>query len=266
VFDLDAYLGRIGLAGRPGLADLHLAHAVSIPFEGLDPYLGLPVSLDPDAIAEKLLTRRRGGYCFEQNLLLAAALGALGLEVELFLGRVLAGARPGETRPRTHLMLKVVDGLGVWHADVGFGSGTLLEPIPWGPGAEHLQSGWRFRVIEREHEWVTQTLEQGEWLDLYTFIPVPVPRIDVEMSNWWTSTHPESRFRTGLLVSRQWADGRRLVLSDWGELALVERTPEVTSTTPLAREQIPSILAERFELPGFSVLPDGSLAPGAPAK
>jgi N-hydroxyarylamine O-acetyltransferase len=93
VSDLAAYLERIGLGEGADLADVHRAHAVSIPFEGLDPYVGLPVSLEPGAIAEKLVIRRRGGYCFEQNLLLSAALEALGFEVELFLARVVLGAQ-----------------------------------------------------------------------------------------------------------------------------------------------------------------------------
>ncbi len=44
--------------------------------------------------------------------------------------------------------------------------------------------------------------------------------VDIEMNNWWTATFPESPFVAGFLVSRQWADGRRLILSDWGELTL----------------------------------------------
>ena len=78
MLDLDAYLERIGLTGRPSLAQLHRAHLTSIPFENLDPHQGLPVSLEPGDLERKLVTERRGGYCFEQNLLLKAALEALG--------------------------------------------------------------------------------------------------------------------------------------------------------------------------------------------
>ncbi|MGO9488595.1 MAG: arylamine N-acetyltransferase family protein [Solirubrobacteraceae bacterium] len=261
IFELEAYLERIGLSGRPGLAEVHRAHSTSIPFEGLDPHLGRRVALGGEELAQKLVERRRGGYCFEQNLLLKAALEALGLRVELFLARVLLGVRPGESRGRTHLLLRVTDGDGQsWHADVGFGGGTLLEPLPWGPGGEREQSGWRFRVLERPPEWILQTLEGDAWIDVYAFLPIPVLAIDVELSNWWTSTHPGSPFVTGFLVSRQWPDGRRLILSDWGELALLERTPAGTVSTPLPRERVPELLQERFELPGFALGPDGRLA------
>jgi N-hydroxyarylamine O-acetyltransferase len=259
VFDLGAYLRRIGLRDRPALADVHRAHATTIPFEGLGPHVGEPVPLDPSRLAEKLVERRRGGYCFEQNLLLKAALEALGMEVETYLARVMIGLRPGEMRGRTHLLLRVGEQGRDWHADVGFGSGTLLEPLPWGPGEEHEQAGWRFRVIEREPESILQTIDEGEWVDLYGFLPQPATAADIEMSNWWTATHPDSRFVSGFLVSRQWLDGRRLILSDWGELALLERTPATASSIPVERAEVPALLAERFELDGFTAGPDGRL-------
>jgi N-hydroxyarylamine O-acetyltransferase len=156
VFDLDAYLDRIGLAGRPTLAEMHRAHATSIPFENLDPRRGVPVSLALEDLQQKLVAERRGGYCFEQNLLFKGALEAVGARVEPLLARVRVGAEPGVTRPRSHLLLRVeLDG-GCWHADVGFGMGTPLEPLPFGPGSEHEQSGWRFRVAADGEELVLQ--------------------------------------------------------------------------------------------------------------
>jgi N-hydroxyarylamine O-acetyltransferase len=65
----------------------HRAHLTSIPFENLDPWSGRPVSLDLVDVERKLVAERQGGYCFEQNLLLAAALEQLGYEVELLLAR-----------------------------------------------------------------------------------------------------------------------------------------------------------------------------------
>jgi N-hydroxyarylamine O-acetyltransferase len=268
MFDLDAYLSRIGLSGRPLLADVHVAHATMIPFEGFDSHMGIAPRLGAEELVEKLVHRRRGGYCYEQNLLLKAALQALGYQVDPYLARVMIGLAPGASRPPTHLLLRVrggpegggsesgADGVAEergWHVDVGFGSGTLLEPLPWGPGEEHEQSGWRFRVVERSPQWVLQTVNAGEWTDIYGFLPVPVPEVDIEMSNWWTATHPESSFVTGFLATRQWRDGRRLILTDWGELTLIERTAAETVSTPVTREQVPRLLAERLELPGFEL-------------
>jgi N-hydroxyarylamine O-acetyltransferase len=259
VFDLDAYLARIGLQGRPSVAEVHRAHITSIPFENLDPHCGLPVSLAIEDLERKLVAQRRGGYCFEQNLLLKAGLEALGAEVDLFLARVRLGAPLGATRPRSHLLLRVRADGSEWHADVGFGIGSLLEPLPFGAGAEHQQSGWRFRVIEEERELVLQTAQGDEWVDVYGFLAHPVPFVDLETSNWFTSTHPRSPFVTGLRVSGQADDGTRTLLSDWNELALTEQTPTGTTVTPVERDAVPGLLATRFALPGYAVSADGHL-------
>jgi len=270
VFDLDAYLERIGLNGRPSIAQVHRAHLTSIPFENLDPHQGLPVSLEVEDLERKLVTERRGGYCFEQNLLLKAALEALGAEVDMFLARMrlpkpgdtraspFRPAKPSVVRPRSHLVLRVSENGASWHADVGFARG-ILEPIPFGPGPTQEQSGWSFRVVEDGSELVLQKLAGDEWVDVYGFLPQPVPLIDVETSNWWTSTHPRSLFVTGLIVGVRGNDGTGTLLCDWSELSLSEQTPAGTSVTPLEREAIPELLATRFSLPGFALAADGRL-------
>jgi len=258
VFDLDAYLERIGLDRRPSVAQVHRAHLTSIPFENLDPHRGLPVPLDVEDLERKLVSERRGGYCFEQNLLLKAALEALGAEVDMFLARMRLGTKPGVVRPRSHLVLRVSENGASWHADVGFTRG-VLEPIPFGPGPTQEQSGWSFRVIEDGSELVLQKLVGEEWGDVYGFLPQPVPFIDVETSNWWTSTHPCSLFVTGLIVGVRGDDGSGTLLCDWSELSLSEETPAGTSVTPLEREAVPELLAARFSLPGFTLAADGRL-------
>jgi N-hydroxyarylamine O-acetyltransferase len=254
---LEPYLERVGVHGTPTLAQLHRAHVVAIPFENLDPHRGVPVSLELDALERKLIAQRRGGYCFENNLLLAAALRALGAEVEPMLARVRVGRPPGVPRPRTHLVLRVRDGRGVWLADVGFGSGTLLEPIPFGPGGVHEQSGWRVRLIHEGAEHVLQTQTEAGWSDLYGFVPEPVPAVDIETSNWFTSTYPRSPFVTGLIVTRHAADGSLMSLSDWSGLALTEQTPTRTVVTHPSLRDVPDLLADRFGLPGFTLSADG---------
>ena len=259
MFDLDAYLARIGLEGRPSVAEVHRAHVTSIPFENLDPYCGIPVSLALDDLERKLVVHRRGGYCFEQNLLLKAALEALGAEVDTFLARVRAGAPAAATRPRTHLVLRVRAEGGGWLADVGFGLGSLLEPIPFGAGGEHLQSGWRFRLVEEGAELVLQEAAGDEWLDLYGFVPQPVPLVDLETSNWFTSTYPRSPFVTGLIVGAHADDGSRAMLRNWDGLALKEQTPGRTTFTPVAQEAVPELLASRFGLTGYALNAEGRL-------
>src|SRR5262249_30167187 len=143
--DLDAYLSRIGYAGpreptADVLRDVHFAHACSVPFENLDIQLGRPILLDLPSVQDKLVRRKRGGYCFEQNTLLAAVLELLGFEVTAFAARVRLGA--ASLLPRTHMVLRVRAGAEYFLADVGFGAETILSPQPWILGSE-LEAGHR---------------------------------------------------------------------------------------------------------------------------
>ncbi|MFZ0385420.1 MAG: arylamine N-acetyltransferase [Solirubrobacteraceae bacterium] len=270
MFELPPYLERIGLVavaatpgGPPGadaatLRDLHRAHVISIPFENLDPLRGAPASVELGDLQRKLVRERRGGFCFEHNTLLAAALVTLGYEVEPMLGRV--GFRQSPERARSHMLLRVRDiAGGVWHADVGFGAGkrtgTLLEPIPFGPGGEYEQSGWRYKVEPYGSELVLMAQSSGSWSDMYSFVPEPVPQIDIETSNWFASTHPRSIFTRSLIIASH-AGGSRSVLSDdEGALTLLSRTPTEQTVTGVERAAIPSLLAQRFGLPGWTLDP-----------
>jgi N-hydroxyarylamine O-acetyltransferase len=276
MFELRAYLERIGAVERIGLTagagppvadgvalrELHRAHVTAIPFENLDPLRGVPTSLELDDLQRKLVRQRRGGFCFEHNSLLAAALVALGYEVEPLLGRV--GFRESTARARSHLLLRVRDVAGeVWHADVGFGagerSGTLLEPIPFGPGGEYEQSGWRYKVESYGSELVLMAQSNGSWSDMYSFVPEPVPQIDIETSNWFAATHPGSIFTRSLVIASH-AGGRRSILSDSsGALTLISRTPAEQTVSAVERASIPSLLAQRFELPGWTLDPGTGL-------
>src|SRR5690349_12520297 len=122
-FDLDAYFARIGYGGpaRPDLqtlAALNARHVDAIPFESLNPLAGLPVKLDLASLQAKMVQRRRGGYCFEQNHLFRAALEAIGFAVTGLGGRVVWMSPPGAPLgARGHMLLKVdLDG-APWLAD-----------------------------------------------------------------------------------------------------------------------------------------------------
>jgi N-hydroxyarylamine O-acetyltransferase len=257
--DLDAYLRRIGLEGEPTVAQIHRAHATTIPFENLDPQRGLAPSLGLDDLERKLVRERRGGYCFEHNLLLTGALRELGCEVDWLLARVRMGAAEGQVRPRSHLVLRVRKGGEDWLADVGFGMGTLLEPLPFAIGAVEDQAGWRVRLRRDGAELVLQAAEGEEWSDLYGFLEDPVPLVDIEVGNWWTATHPGSPFVSGLIVATQDGQGSRTSLSDWNGLALSEQTPTTRTSTPVERVEVPALLATHFGLDGFALHPSGRL-------
>jgi N-hydroxyarylamine O-acetyltransferase len=262
MLDFDAYLERIGLASvdSPTWQAIHRAHVTSIPFENLDSHRGVTVSLDQQELERKMVLERRGGYCFEHNLLLASALEHLGLQVEPMLARVRVGGAPRETRPAGHLVLRVTDTGGEqWQADVGFGLGTLLDPIPFGPAPDTVyeQSGWNYRVVEDGSELVLQTRGPDGWSDVYGFVPIRVPRIDIEVSNWWICTNPRSPFVFGLIASINHADGRREAISDWsGPLQAMVMTPDGIESSEQPRTVIPDKL-QQFGLPGFQLGENG---------
>ncbi|MGH8995864.1 MAG: arylamine N-acetyltransferase family protein [Acidimicrobiales bacterium] len=246
--DLDSYLARIGLHGRPDWPAIHRAHATSIPFENLDPATGTAVSLDVDRLEDKLVARRRGGYCFEHNLLLKAALKSVGIhDVTPMLARVRQGGN-SRPRPRSHLILRVVVDGAAWHADVGFGGDTLLDPIPFGAGAEVEQSGWRYRTVEDGPEVVLQTWREGAWIDLYGFVPEPAEPIDIDVANWYTCTNPRSPFVSGIFVATQRPGIRLTLMAAHGEARLTERTPQTASVRQVGLDDIASTLAAAFGL------------------
>lgn len=267
-FDLAAYLSRIGLSSgglnagtitAPQLAMIHRAHTQSIPFENLDPHGGHPVSLQLGDLQAKLVTAGRGGYCFEQNLLLRAALEALGLEVRTYVARVRWGAPPGSVRGRTHLLLRVILDGRSWHADVGFGAATLSEPIPWGAGGPHEQAGWRFRVVRECELLVLQTEQDGAWSDMYAFELTPAPQVDLEVGNWFSCTHPRAVFVTGLTVSLHEPGGVRRLLRGWPEPELVVECPSGGTARSIAPGDVPELLERHFGLAGVGLDDAGRL-------
>ncbi|MGW7818160.1 arylamine N-acetyltransferase family protein [Streptomyces puniciscabiei] len=225
-FDLDAYLDRIGWQGgrRPGLETLrgvHLAHALSLPFENLDAVSGRAPSLAPAELTAKMIHGRRGGYCYEHNTLLRLALQKLGFGVTPLAGRVVLGAETPESRPRTHAMLRVsVPGEPKpYLADVGFGAiSALLLPVPLVTGEESEGAGRRHRLVHLPHEgpselWELQAYDRRaqEWTGQYAFTLEPFATPDLEVFNWYAGTHPRSPFTRRPYLQRTTAE-RHLAL------------------------------------------------------
>jgi N-hydroxyarylamine O-acetyltransferase len=104
-------------------------------------------------------------------------------------------------------------------------------------------------VVQEGSLLVLQTATDEGWRDLYAFAPEPAPAIDIEVSNWFTCTHPQSRFVTRLLVTEHGDDGSRTTLSDFGgEMVLTVQTPTGSKREPVARETVPALLERRFGL------------------
>ena len=246
-FDLRAYLRRIGYAGdlspsRATLEIVHLAHATSIPFENLDILLGVPIRLDLTSLQAKLVAGRRGGYCFEQNALFASALEHLGFTVTRLAARV--RYRTDRLLPRTHMTLRVdVEGMRLL-ADVGFGADGLLLPVPL-DGIESKQYAWTYRVVDdAAGTQVLQSRRGDRWEDLYAFTHEPQLPVDYEIANYYTSTHPASRF-TQMLTAQRIAPGMRRTLRD---REYVEDDGATIDTRTIDDADLLAVLADRFGL------------------
>ena len=245
-FNLPEYLNRIGYAERPRLdlatfRALHQAHVRAIPFENLEIQMGGSIALDPEALQAKLVRRRRGGYCFEQNGLFALLLRSVGFELDACEARVRQSVTA--IRPRTHMVLKVRSDERQWLADVGFGGDGLIAPIAL-DGSTAEQAGTVYRVAPEGSLQVLQRHLSGGWEDLYAISPDPVHPIDFEVGNWYTSTHPGSAFVLNLTAQRV-IDDRRHMLRNL--TYTVARGAEV-STREIDRAELVPLLRGTFGL------------------
>ena len=235
--DLDAYLDRVGGVVGSSLAELHRAHLAAIPFENLDVLLGAGISVDLPDIESKLVGGGRGGYCYEQALLLGAALERLGWTVQRRLARI--GDPSVTPRPRSHLVLFVlVD--DVWHlADTGYGTG-LLFPVPLIADRVTTQGGWTFRtVLLDDGSWQLREMRSGHWFTHYTVPPEDTYLVDVAAANWVTSTSPTSRFTPQLVVQRKDESSAHLLT---GRQLVVESPAGIVSKTVVTDDGLDEVL------------------------
>lgn len=215
--DLTAYFDRIGYGGASEptldvLQGLVTAHTRAIPFENLDPFTGVPVAdLGPEALFDKLVRRRRGGYCYEQNGLMGYVLADLGYRVRRLAGRVV-WMRPQDAPlpAQTHTVLAVTfpGCVGPYLVDVGFGGQTPTSPLRLQTGGVQQTTHEPYRLEDRGDGLVLQAQVRGEWQALYEFSTQTRPQIDLTVGSWYVSTHPDSHFVTGLMVAAVTDDAR----------------------------------------------------------
>jgi N-hydroxyarylamine O-acetyltransferase len=224
--DLQAYLRRIDYHGALAptaatLRELHRVHLLAVPFENLDIPLGRPITLDQDALFDKIVTRRRGGFCYELNGLFAALLRELGFGVTMLSAGV-ARADGGFGPDFDHLTLLVATDNpqpansspqpSAWLADVGFGD-SFREPLRLVEGLEQPQDGRAYR-IDRDGE--TLTLMQRDaagWEPQYRFTLQPRQHAEYADMCSYHQTSPESSFTRKRVCSLATPDGR-VTLSD----------------------------------------------------
>lgn len=259
-WSLARYFERVGFTGTARadagtLFDLHLAHTTHIPFENLDVFAGKPISLGRDALFDKLVTRRRGGYCFEMNGLFAHILRELGFGVTELLARCSIGGAYGA---KTHEVLLVITADGARYlADVGFGNDGIAQPITLEAGSVSEQCGAVYRIVtEPRYGYALERRElsadaDADFTVLYAFNIEACPPEDFIVANHYTSTHPSSFFRMIRFCTMPTPDGR---------VTLTERrfrqmeNGRVTETVIDSDAALAELMKNRFGLEDASVL------------
>jgi N-hydroxyarylamine O-acetyltransferase len=250
---LDGYLERIGYDGpvEPTLACLtaiHRCQATRIPYENLDVQLGLTVGQDPDALYDKLVVRRRGGWCYEMNGLLQAALEEIGFDVR----RVAGGVHRHETGERAvgnHLVLLVrLDRDYV--ADLGLGDG-LREPVPLAEGS-YRQGPFTFR-LERVDDgyWRVWNREGGD-PEAFDFRDAPADEELLAAQCHRLQTSPESGFVLNLACQQMSADG--VTVLQGRVLTRITREGKTKQLLDSA-DELEATLAQEFGIGGVPIEP-----------
>ena len=244
---LDAYLERIGYDG-PLSADLatltalHRAHLRVIPYENLDVQFGRTLTTDPAAAFDKIVTRKRGGWCYEMNGLFGWALKKVGFNVTRSAAGVLRNER-GDAAVGNHLVLKVVLEDGIRLADVGFGDGPI-DPIVVAAG-DFVARGFGFHI----------TMEDGGWWRLHNHNGAGSPSFDFNLAQadeallsarcHELQTAPQSPFVQNAVLQRHAADG---VWQMRGRVLRKSTPPNQTDYLIGSAREYTDVLAETFGL------------------
>lgn len=227
--DRHLYLARIGYteALKPDaqtLQGLHLAHMFSVPFENLDIGLGRPIQLTEEALWDKIVLQKRGGFCYELNGLFAWLLKQSGFDVTYLNARVYNHqGELGIDFDHLALLVQIPGQAGRWLMDVGFGD-SFNAPLDFEDRGEQVQGLRVYRLEQVQNGFVTwQKNYDGTWERHYFFDLQPhrFPE-EYESACLYHQTSPNSSFTRGSIISRATPEGRisledgRLILTKNG--------------------------------------------------
>jgi N-hydroxyarylamine O-acetyltransferase len=268
--NLKAYFDRIGFAGSiaPTLATLealHALHPAVIPFENLNPLMGVPVALDQTSLEKKLLSEKRGGYCFEHNMLLARVLEDLDYTVRPLLARVVWTDATGIDRPPSHMLLVVEVSGQNYIADVGFGGLTLSAPLRLRADVEQQTPHETYKLTQDDGAWTLLVKIDDAFKPVYVFNLDTVGEPEIVAINVEIATGADRPMTSELRVALA-PQGKRLKLHNtrFTQHAAGEE-PVITELTYW--EDIKQVLTGDFglTLPAADII-DPILARFAPAR
>ena len=250
--NLDSYFQRLNYAGPKSptldtLNALSAAHAQHIPFENLSLLLNRGVRLELDEVEKKLVKDQRGGYCFEQNTLFLEVLRALGFAATAISARVRLQHPRTHTPPRTHVFIRVELPSGPYLADVGVGALSLTSALSLTERGEQPTPHEPRRITFEDGRYFHQVRFGDAWSDVCEFTLEEMPSIDRELANWFVSTHPQSHFKSRLVVARALPNGARVSLLN-RELTLRPRGEPAQTRLLASPSELLDVLSEHFAL------------------
>jgi N-hydroxyarylamine O-acetyltransferase len=209
--DIAAYLERIQYRGSQAptaetLRALQEAHLLTVPFENLSIHSAEPIVLEDDSLFQKIVTRRRGGFCYELNGLFAALLRGLGFEVDMLSARVANAV--GEFGPEFDHMTLMVRLDQRWLADVGFGD-SFLEPLLMDQTEEQAQKDRAYKIVpENDRLILWQRENSDDWKAHYSFTQQPFTFRDYAQMCHYHQTSAQSHFTQSRVCTRATLQGR----------------------------------------------------------
>jgi N-hydroxyarylamine O-acetyltransferase len=249
-FNLDAYLERVNYSGSTDpteetLNDIHVCHALNVPFENLDVFYGKPPLLDEVSLYNKIVKNRRGGYCFEMNGIFSIVLQNLGFKVANLLARVTIDGI--NYTPKTHQVILVEAENKKWLADVGFGNDGIIAPLLLVEDADQKQFSHVYRIVKesRFDGYLLQKKRGDTYNSLYAFTMDECYPEDFVMSNHYTATFPESFFKIMRMCTMPTKEGR-ITLTDTHFKKVKDE--EVTENEIKSEEEFNRYLKQYFRL------------------
>lgn len=218
---LEKYFERIGLEYKepfvPDLENLKLlqyAHLMTIPYENFDILKGKPLSLKEEDLYEKIITNKRGGYCFELNGLFCWLLLTLGYKVTEYMARYIRGEAIVPPM-RRHRVLKVELEEGNYLADIGIGDKAPRWPLLMKEGLEQNQFGETYKFEKDDfYGWVIYDLHEGSWREFFAFTEEKQLALDFEMPSFWCEKNPASPFITCPIFCQKTEKGMYTLMGD----------------------------------------------------
>ncbi|MCS4226309.1 arylamine N-acetyltransferase [Sphingobacterium sp. BIGb0165] len=246
---LKNYLERIAISeGVSGdletLKKLTQGHPKHITFENIDSFTGIVPAIDTADIFHKLVTEKRGGYCYEQNSLFKEVLQTLGFNMKMHLARVLWSSKDGSETARTHMLLTTDIGGEKYLVDVGFGSMTLTAPVLF--HSEQETPNGLFRLISLDDNFYRLDVFKNEWLPIYKFTLEEVQLSDLDMANWYVATGPSSMFNKFLMITRVDEHARYALFNK--EFNIRDNEGGKKSSEITSEEELELILTNYFKL------------------